>query len=105
MHNQSTTHKADYKSWAPQFSLGGDIATVSDDFGNNYKRLDFGLSEPVGRLENGSIYPNGDLSDILVFELPADNAKTLTVTFPRGNIDGSDGESKVQFSVNNIFPR
>jgi hypothetical protein len=55
--NQSPTRKLDYKTWAgAEFNLGRDFATLTDNFGNVYKRTTFGMDKPEAA-EFQSRYP------------------------------------------------
>jgi hypothetical protein len=96
MINTSATHKADYTSWAPEFADFDEIATLSDDLGNDYKRVDFGLDKPAGRQERSSIYPEKELTDVLVFEPPVDTASHFKLRLPKKNLS-ADGEEAIEF--------
>jgi len=95
--NLSSTQKADYRSWAGRnFSMDG-LATLADDKGNTYKRIDFGFDHPVGSVESGSIYPGAEISDIIVFERPVDAAGTLRLELPVVNF-GASGDP-IRFDI------
>lgn len=89
--NTNTSLKIDYRTWAGQrYSRERDFATLTDDFGNQYKRIDFGLMfKPLGRVDAESIYPNRYIADILVYEPPVPNAQYLNLELPAGNFGGT----------------
>jgi hypothetical protein len=88
--NQSKTKKLDYRTMAGgDFSLSRDYATLTDNFGNTYKRITFGYSnKPAGRTNSASLYPGKQLSDVLVFEVPAESATHLDLEIPAENVGG-----------------
>lgn len=94
--NTSETKKVDYQTWAGRdITLGNEVARLSDEFDNSYKRVTFGLgSKPVGRMEHESIYPGKEISDVLVFETPIAKATKLKLRLPRENVDG-EGEALI----------
>jgi hypothetical protein len=47
------------------------------------------LNELDAKLNAGEVDPSQAISDVLVFEAPADNAKTLRLTLPGGAYGGS----------------
>lgn len=99
LQNTSDKKKADYRSWNPLFSIGGDVAYLVDDVGNHYKRMDFSIYKAVGQVDTGaSIYPGKELSELLIFEVPADSAKSLELNLPNGNL-GGDGESVIKIQI------
>lgn len=89
--NASKAMKHNYKTWAGRdFAVERDYATLSDNFGNHYKRVDFGLMDkPVGRGESASIYPNRYITDLLVFEPPVANVQYLNLELPARNFGGT----------------
>jgi hypothetical protein len=95
--NLSTSKKLNYKTWqGAQFSVGRDHATLMDNFGNAYKRINFGFGmEIVGQVSTDSLYPNKSLSDVLVFELPIDNTEHLDLELPADNF-GGDGMLRIR---------
>jgi len=94
--NLSTTVKQDYTTWAgADFSVERDYASVEDEHGNIYKRIDFGeLNPPVGRNAQDSIYPGKAIEDVLVFEPPVDAAQELHLELPAKNF-GGDGMLRI----------
>lgn len=91
--NQSEAKKLDYETWAGrEFSiLNNDVATLRDDAGNEYKRVTFGFGSDIdGRVKsNESIYPGKKLSDLLVFEVPVEQAEWLFLDLPAKNFSGT----------------
>jgi hypothetical protein len=86
--NTNPMKKVDYLTWAgSNFSLDRDFATLSDNFGNQYKRVSFGLGTyPVGAVQRSeSIYPNKAVTDVLVFEAPIEAATHLDLELPAKN--------------------
>jgi hypothetical protein len=86
--NTNPTRKVEYHSWSGRdISLDRHYATLKDNFGNSYRRINFGFSShPVGAVERfESIYPNKSLTDILVFEVPLDTATHLDLEMPAKN--------------------
>ena len=89
--NLSETSKMTYQTWAGSgFSISKDHATVTDNFGNVYRRIDFGFSNDViGSTKTGSIYPGKSLTDVLIFEKPIDRIENLRLELPASNFGGT----------------
>lgn len=90
--NINATKKMNYNSWSGKdISFDRDYATLEDNFGNTYKRINFGFSSnPVGAVERSeSIYPNKSVSDVLVFEMPIDTIEYLRLELPAKNFGGT----------------
>jgi len=90
--NTSATKKANYETWRGKpFSIDRDTATMTDNFGNTLKRINFGFGTEVDGAVDGaeSIYPGKLLSDILVFEAPIDGSEWLRLELPAQNFGGS----------------
>ncbi len=88
--NLSGTKLLDYRTWAGgDFVLKRDFATLSDNFGNSYKRVTFGIDEPVGRVKRDSVYPGKSITDVLVFEPPVDKVQYLRIELPANNFEGA----------------
>jgi len=89
--NRSRTKKVEYSTWMGRdFTLSRDSATLGDNFGNRYKRIDFGFGATVvGRTDADSIYPGKTLVDVLVFELPIDSVEHLNLELPAKNFGGT----------------
>lgn len=101
--NTSTTKKMNYKTWrGGMMSLTKDFGSMSDEFGNFYKRIDTDTKTPLDSIERSdSIYPEKSITDTLVFEIPTDSAKTLTLDMPGDNI-GQRQNVKFKISVQEI---
>jgi hypothetical protein len=109
--NASRTKKMDYRGWSGAvkptdindalkglgreggsglsdlMAVGGKYAaTVTDNFGNTYKRFTPTLGEEIpGQVSTvTSIYPEKTMEDLLVFELPLDNVEYLHLELPAG---------------------
>jgi len=97
--NLSKTKKIDFTTWrGKDFRVSGDYATLSDDNGNEYRRMDFGFKaiskygffQAAQIHENeASIYPQESFDDLLVFEKPVENRKWLHLELPASNFGGS----------------
>lgn len=96
--NTSPNKKLNYKSMSgAAFALSRDFATLRDDTGNSYKRIDFGFgTEVAGAVSSESIYPGKEVTDVLVFEPPIDVAKHLDLEMPAKNFGG---EGMVRFRI------
>jgi hypothetical protein len=82
--NQSVNRKIDYSTWRGRLFSN---SALKDNFGNNYKTIDFGIQElgnAVTRSE--AIHPGKSVEDILVFEKPIDNASTFSVELKGSNV-------------------
>lgn len=77
----------DYISWAGQSEgYQRDFGTLEDDRDRAYRRRMFGVGLPVGRLARGAIGPGRAVTDLLVFERPAENLQHLDLTLPGENV-------------------
>jgi hypothetical protein len=90
--NNSDGRKVTYRSWSgADFAFGRDYASLSDELGNTYKRVTFGIvSDVVGATKTASIYPGKQITDVLVFEPPIDKATKLTLELPGNNVGDSE---------------
>lgn len=91
MKNQTETKKLDYRSWAEEHSILSDGAgRLTDNFGNTYKRINFGFSSRIeGRVSGSeSIYPGKAIGDVLTFEVPIDKVEYLRLELPGNNFGG-----------------
>ncbi len=85
-------------------SHGLNVATLRDEFGNTYKRINYGFSGlPVGGVRSSeSLDPGAILTDLLIFEPPIAAAELLTLTLPTGHM-GTDGpDLRFEIPVSNI---
>jgi hypothetical protein len=71
--------------------------TLTDNFGNGYKQVNFGLGSRVdGQVHSESIYPGKAISDLLVFEKPLDTAQYLLLELPAKNFGG---QGRLRFKI------
>jgi Domain of unknown function (DUF4352) len=99
--NTSDGKKVDYQSWMGD-RIGDKHAKLTDDLGNNYRVIDFGIfNKPDGHTEGDAIYPGKSLSDVLVFEVPTDKAKSFDLELPGDNL-GLDDPIKVHFDTDKV---
>jgi len=96
--NLSQNKKVDFTTWMGRdFSLAHDYASIRDEHGNVYKRIDFGLgTRAQGQFEQGSIYPAKSVADVLVFQPPVSDAEHLYLELPAGNFGG---EGLLRFQI------
>ena len=88
--NLSQTKKLEYRTWAgADVAFDRDYGSLVDNFANSYKRMSFGMHEPVARNERASIYPAKSLTDVLVFEPPVSQVQYLRLELPGDNFGGS----------------
>lgn len=82
--NLTANRKINYRSFGgTHFGVQEEVATLHDNFGNPYDHIKFKLlAEPVGGVQEGSIYPRSLISDVLVFEEPIDGIEYLELRFP-----------------------
>jgi hypothetical protein len=96
--NVSATRKIDFQGWNRSLSARQHRALLTDNFGNTYKRVDFGLGTSVlGAEEEASIHPGKHVTAVLVFEAPLQNT-----TYLRLELDPSafgDRGSPVRFHI------
>lgn len=84
--NRSDATKLQYKGWGGDSLASAHKATLSDDLGNIYKPVTFGIiHRPAGQKANESLYPGTTLDDVLVFEVPVEKAKLMHLILPRRN--------------------
>lgn len=100
--NTSKTKKINYRPWGSErISVMGDRAKLSDNFGNKYAMVSFGYtSRPNGAVESSSesIYPETELTDVLVFEKPVKNCEFLTLELPLSNA-GEKGTVQIKIDA------
>jgi hypothetical protein len=72
------------------------VPRLTDNLGNRYKRITFGLGTTVvGRVNQESIHPGKTVDDVLVFEEPLANADVLRLGLPASAFGGT-GEIKFE---------
>ncbi|MCA9042271.1 MAG: hypothetical protein KDA65_18105, partial [Planctomycetaceae bacterium] len=65
--NKQEAKKMDFSGWKGQAFSGRNAATLEDEHGNTYKRINFGFGTKIkGQVENDSIYPQKSVTDVLV---------------------------------------
>ncbi len=102
--NTNSTKKVEYRTWTGRdLSFDREYATLKDNFGNGYKRINFGFgATPVGAVERSeSVYPNKAVGDLLVYEVPLDAAVHLDLELPAKNY-GSEGVIRFRIPVKSI---
>ncbi len=89
--NTSATRKIDYRGWgAMELLLDQERPRLTDNFGNLYKRVEFGIGSQVeGQITTASIYPGKAVTDVLVFERPVEGVEFLRLELPARNVEGS----------------
>lgn len=104
--NLSRSKKIEYQSFQGRnMAFDRDYATLQDNFGNSYKRINFGFgTEIIGHTKSNSIYPTKTLADVLIFELPVNTAEYLNLELPAKNF-GGEGMLRLQISANMIRRR
>ncbi|MCA9042352.1 MAG: DUF4190 domain-containing protein, partial [Planctomycetaceae bacterium] len=81
--NKQEAKKMNFSGWKGEAFSGRNAATLEDEHGNTYKRINFGFGTKIkGQVENDSIYPQKSVTDVLVFEVPVDAAKELRLKLP-----------------------
>lgn len=95
--NKHTNRKISFEGWGSSSTfLADDAPHVSDNFGNAYKRISFGLGSRIdGQASSESIYPGKQAKDLLVFEAPVENVDYLRLELPATNFGGT-GKLRLQ---------
>jgi len=85
--NKTQTKKVDFVSWhANQFVVKD--ATLKDNFENTYRAISAGFGDDiVGSTDSGSIRPGETLATCLVYEIPLNNIRSLTLTLEGSAVD------------------
>jgi len=100
--NQSKTRKLDYIPWGGQRRLFGDEGvTLTDNFGNRYRIVDFGIDSPTGATKDDSIYPGKTIKDVIVFEKPVGRVDYLRLTLPLDHL-GETGQLNIEIPASMI---
>lgn len=89
--NTASNKKSEYKTWnGEDFAFTRDYAALTDNHGNIYKRVSFGITENiVGAIDTATLYPGEAITDVLVFERPVANFEYLELELPSSNFGGS----------------
>jgi HEAT repeat protein len=87
--NLSEATKYSYHLWGRGRLFDTHNATLTDEFGNRYLPIDFGLFASIDGQQRAavSLYPGKPLTDVLVFEEPVKKAKTLKLELPGSALD------------------
>ncbi len=94
--NTTDKRKVDFEAWNPELEFRRTV-TLSDDAGNSYKPVNFGVGTVVqGTSGEDSIYPGKSVRDCVVFEAPVDGVQTLKLTLPASAIGG---EGDLRFEI------
>jgi hypothetical protein len=81
--NKSEARKIDYESWDTPLPTHFDVPTLTDEFGNNYQFVRFGIAaETIFHTDQCAIYPKELLVDALTFEPPVAKAAKLFLKLP-----------------------
>jgi hypothetical protein len=84
--NVSDQKQSGYNTWVPDLDAAKTVAKLTDDRGNELKRVTFGFGNNVpGRTVLDTLTPGKAIGDLLVFEAPPANAKTLKLVLPGAN--------------------
>jgi hypothetical protein len=90
--NVSDTKRSEYNTWVPDLDAAKTVATLTDDRGNELKRVTFGFGNNVrGRTVLDTLTPGKVIGDLLVFEAPAAGPKSFHLVLPGANC-GVKGE-------------
>lgn len=84
--NTSDQRRSEYNSWVPDLEAARTVAKLTDDRGAELKRITFGFGNNVkDRTVLATLTPGRAISDLLVFEAPAANARALKLVLPGAN--------------------
>jgi len=84
--NVSDTKRSEYNTWVPDLDSAKTAAKLTDDRGNELKRVTFGFGNNVrGRTVLDTLSPGKVIGDLLVFEVPAARAKSFHLVLPGAN--------------------
>lgn len=101
--NLSRNQTLVYNTWTPKAEavLSEFDAKVIDDLGNISSPVTFGDAVLFGQIDGKEIAPGGYAEDVLVFEPPRPQAKTLTLALP-GRAVGGSARFRIQVPVAKI---
>lgn len=79
-----------YQGWGASYAFRDDDGPrLTDNFGNTYKRINFGLGSRIdGQVLSGSIDPGKAITDLLIFEVPVATIEYLQLELPAKNFEG-----------------
>lgn len=87
--NLSETTKTDYRSWGESAIFSTRGASLTDNFGNEYSLVTFGISDgPVGSVRLESVYPEASVKDVIAFQAPIEKVEYLNLELPASNFGG-----------------
>ena len=102
--NQSTTKKAEYRSWGRESLFEShDLPKLVDNFNNGYDRITFGLFTRVEGQVIGSrsIYPGEFVTDLLFFQRPVKTCEFLRLSFSASYF-GGEGEIRIEIPASAV---
>jgi hypothetical protein len=101
--NVSDTKRSEYNSWVPDLDAAKTVARLTDDRGNELKRVTYGFGNNVrGRTVLDTLTPGKVIGDLLVFEAPAANVRTLKLVLPGANC-GVPGSFEFDIDAATVF--
>ena len=84
--NVSDKQQSGYNTWVPDLDSARTVATLTNDLGNELKRVKFGFGNNVqGRTVLDTLSPGKVIGDLLVFEAPSANVRALKLVLPGAN--------------------
>jgi len=84
--NGSDKKQSGYNTWVPDLDAAKTVAMLTNDLGNELKRITFGFGNNVqGRTVLDTLTPGKAIGDLLVFEAPAANVRALKLVLPGAN--------------------
>ena len=101
--NRSKSKKINYVAWMGTISFGGGGPKMTDNFDNQYRPIEYGISKVEGASGTESIYPGKSVKDAIVFELPIESAEYLLLELPSDTLGGK-GMLKFQIPKDKIEP-
>jgi hypothetical protein len=88
--NLSETKKLDYRTWGGRAISFRSRMSLTDNFDNSYKVINFGFGSKVkGAVELESVYPGKAVGDVLVFEEPIGKVEHLNLELPAEQFGGT----------------
>lgn len=101
--NKSDTKKINLNTFAGTFAAALDHTgpTLTDNFGNTYKVIDFPGKDVGMQADNTSIYPGKSATDLIVFELPVDKVESLKLEMAGKNV-GANGTLRFEIPASMI---
>jgi hypothetical protein len=99
--NVTENKKINYRGAGSETFIGSSTR-LTDDAGNDYRRVHFGFgNEVVGQVESESIHPDDEVTDVWLFEHYVRTAKTLFFTV-KGTSLGAEGETTFAVPVSDV---